>query len=404
MLVGLVLPLVANQIDLKSYASRFDSIPIAVLNFRALNNRTITKHQPWKVVADDLEFGGRFTVARGLKADSARFVQEQIGIFIDGEYEIKGNTVILNCYLHDAGSMDLLVGKKYQGELKYIRTMAHQYSNLIYDMVLGEKGPFTSKMVYVKDRGSSKDLVLMDYDGHNQIKLPKKSAVNIFPCFIDTNTIVWTSFVRGKPDLYKGTVYSSEMKIFIYSRYIETSPAVSTVVDRIVYSSSSRGNLDVYVCDQNGANRKQLTKSPGIDTSPCWSPNGYHIAFTSDRSGRPQIYIMDAEGANTKRLTFKGNYQDSPAWSPKGDKIAYSSLGKHKFDIYTINPDGSEPFKVTSIAGNNEYPVWSPEGSTIAFVSRRGGSSNIFTIRPDGTGLKQITKTGNAKMPDWSQF
>jgi TolB protein len=75
-----------------------------------------------------------------------------------------------------------------------------------------------------------------------------------------------------------------------------------------------------------------------------------------------------------------------------------------KFDIWTVNPDGSDPRKITSTAGNNEYPTWSPDASHIGFVSTRGGMSNIYIIRPDGTGLKQITFTGNAKMPDWSKL
>lgn len=398
------LSILADRIDLKSYASTFDSIPIAILDFKPKNGPSIKRNQPWKIIADDLGFGGRFSVARGLKADSAKFVDKNIGIFIDGDYTIERKSITLNCYLHDASTMDLLIGKKYQGELKYIRKMAHQYSNQIYDMILGERGPFLSKMVYVKDRGNAKDLIAMDYDGHNQLKLSKEGKVNIFPAFIDTTGLVWTSFIRGKPDLYKGSSFSGSGSIFIYSRYVETSPAVSTVVDRLAYASSKKGNLDIYVSDLSGKNRQQLTFSRGIDTSPCWSPNGYHIAFTSDRTGQPQIYVMDADGANTRRITFNGSYQDSPAWSPKGDKIAYSSFKEGRFDIYIINPDGSETFKVTTGYGNSEYPTWSPDGSNIAFVSRRGGRSDIFCIRPDGTGLKQITRSGNAKMPDWSKF
>ncbi len=401
--LSLVFSISADRIDLKSYANKLDSIPIAILKFRSNNNKLLNKNKPWEIIGDDLGFGGRFRVARLLKADSLKFASMNIGIFIDGEYTISGNTVVLHCYLHDATSMDLLVGKKYQGELKFIRKMAHQYSNQIYDMVLGERGPFTSKIIYVKDRGSAKDLYLMDYDGYSSKKLSLKSSVNIFPSFIDSTAIVWTSFLRGKPDIYKGSIFSGVSNIFIYSRYVETSPSVTSIIGRVAYASSKKGNLDIFTCDLSGNSRKQLTFSRGIDTSPCWSPNGYHIAFTSDRSGQPQIYVMDADGANTRRITFKGSYQDSPAWSPKGDKIAYTSFDK-KFDIWVVNIDGSEPKKVTSNFGNNEYPTWSPDGSNIAFVSRYGGKSNIFLIRPDGSGLKQITKSGNAKMPEWSKF
>ncbi len=393
-----------ERIDLESYASGFDSIPIAIIDFRSLNNMPITKNKPWKTIADDLEFSGRFSVARGPAKDSAKFVDKNIGIFIDGEYSVIGNNVVLDCYLHDASTMDLIVGKKYKGEFKFLRNMAHRYANKIYEMILGEKSPFESKIIYVEDRGIAKELIIMDFDGNNQKKLTHKGLVNIFPTFLDSNTLLWTSFQRGKPDIYKGFISSGSFSIFIYSRFIETSPAVSLITDKIVYASSKKGNLDIYTCDRNGKNKKQLTFKRSIDTSPCWSPNGYQIAFTSDRTGQPQIYVMDADGVNTHRVTFEGSYQDSPAWSPKGDKIAYSSLHKGKFDIWTVNPNGSECKRVTTYPGNNEYPTWAPDGSHIAFVSGRDGKSDIYCVRPDGTGLKQITRSGNAKMPDWSKF
>jgi TolB protein len=114
---------------------------------------------------------------------------------------------------------------------------------------------------------------------------------------------------------------------------------------------------------------------------------------------------MDADGANQHRLTFESKYADSPAWSPKGDKIAYMSMDKRgKFDIWTINPDGTNAVKVTSLRGSNEYPTWAPDGSLLAFVNISRGKSNLFVIKPDGSRLRQVTRSGNIKMPDWSGF
>ncbi|MBD3390811.1 MAG: Tol-Pal system beta propeller repeat protein TolB [Chitinivibrionales bacterium] len=393
-----------EKIDLEVYASKFDSIPIAVLDFRPLNNIPLTKNEPWKVVADDLEFSGRFHVVRTAKVDTALFAEHGVGIFVDGEYAAKGDKVELDCYLHDAVSLDLVVGKKYRGEKRFVRSMAHRYANQLMEMLLGDRGPFESRIVYVQDKGATKNLVIMDFDGHNQKQLTSSNWVNVFPAFVDSNYLVWTSFYRGKPDIYKGSIATGKFKIFAYSRFVETSPAVSPVVGKVAYASSRKGNLDIYTCTVDGQERKQITFNRAIDTSPCWSPNGYQIAFTSDRSGQPQIYVMDADGVNTRRLTFKGKYQDSPAWSPKGDKIAYTSYQDGKFDIWIINPDGTEPARVTGMPGNNEYPTWSPDGSHIAFASTRGGRSDIHAVRPDGTGAKRLTRAGNAKMPDWSQF
>ncbi len=394
----------AARIDLQAYASSFDSIPIAVLDFRPLSGASLTGDEPWKVVADDLEFSGRFVVVRTARVDTALFAANNVGIFVDGEYSVSDNAVTLDCYIHDVVSLDLVVGKKYKGEERHLRSMAHRYSNHLMEMLLGEHGPFESKIVFVQDKGPTKNLVIMDFDGHNEKQLTTSTWVNVFPAFVDSNTMVWTSFYRGKPDIYKGSIATGKYEIFVYSRFVDTSPSYSPIVGRVAYASSRNGDLDIYTCNLDGSDKKQLTHHRAIDTSPCWSPNGYQIAFTSDRSGQPQIYVMDVDGVNTKRLTFQGKYQDSPAWSPKGDKDAYTSFQNGKFDIWTINPDGSEAKQVTNVAGNNEYPAWSPDASHIAFSSTRGGKSDIYAVRPDGTGVKRLSSVGNAKMPDWSRF
>lgn len=395
----------SDRIDLESYASGFDSIPIAVLKFRPQQgSRTIENDQPWKVIADDFDFHDKFHVVRVEKADSVKFVREGVGLFIDGEYYVENDNVVLDCYLHDASTMDLLLGKKYRGEMKYLRSMSHRYANNIVEVLLNERGPFESRIVFVVDKGAEKNIFIVDYDGYCVKQLTREPTVNIFPAFIDSSVITWTGFSRGKPDLYKGSTETGKYSIFVYSRYVETSPSYSAITGRLAYASSCNGNMDIYTCDAGGGNKKQLTFKRSIDTSPSWSPNGYQIAFTSDRSGQPQIYLMDADGVNQRRITFEGSYQDSPSWSPKGDKIAYASLQNGKFDIWTIGADGTGAVQVTSCPGNNEYPSWSPDGSHIVFSSKRGGKSDLYVVRPDGTRLKKITTMGNARMPDWSHF
>jgi TolB protein len=394
-----------DQVDLEAYASGFDSIPIAIIQFEQQPGTSpLAQNRPWEIIASDLNFSGRFLAHELPAPDSVYFEKHAIGIYVHGSYSVQGNSVTLECNLHDATSMRLLAGKKYRGELSKIRAMSHRYSNELFALLLGEEGPFESRMLYVVDKGASKNLAIMDYDGHNHKQLTQAATVNIFPAFIDSASIVWTAFFRGKPDLYKGSINSGKFGIFVYSRSVETSPCYSPITGLVAYASSRSGNLEIYTCDVSGAGRKQLTFSQGIDTSPTWSPNGHQIAFTSDRSGQPQIYVMDADGVNSRRLTFNSRYQDSPAWSPRGDLIAYSSLNNGKFDIWVIGADGSDARAVTSMPGNNEYPTWSPDGSHIAFVSTRGGSSDIYAVRANGEGVKRITRQGTAKMPDWSHF
>jgi len=392
----------SQRINLEVYAGKYDSIPIAILPFMRLTAQPIVTNKPWEVIAGDLSASHRFIVTRAEKADSALFAQKGISLYVHGEYSTQGDNVILDCFIRDAASSDLLVGKKFQGEKKFIRSMAHRFSNQIYEMLFGEKGFFESRILCVVNENKSKNIAVMDYDGFNFKKLTNTSTVNIFPTFAGDSAIIWTSFSRGKPDLFKGNITTGKSSIFIYSRFIETSPSFSSITDRVAYASSRTGDLEIYTSDLDKTSRKRLTYNKAIDTSPCWSPNGYEIAFTSDRSGQPQIYIMDADGANTRRLTFKGKYQDSPAWSPRGDLIAYASYTKGKFDIWVIKPDGTDARKITDTIGNNTYPSWSPDGSMIVFCNTRGAASDLFSIRPDGTGLRQITAKKTIQMPEWS--
>lgn len=395
----------AERFNLDIYASKFDSIPIAVLKFRpAEGSQELTDDLPWKIVANDLEFTGHFEVFRANRVDSAAFAEKNIGIFIDGEYRITDDRIVVDCYLHDATTMDLVLGKKYQGNLKFLRTMAHRYASELVEVLTGDRGVFESKIVFVRDKGKSKNLFIMDYDGHNVRQVTNMSTLNIFPAFADSSTLFWVSYLRGKPDLYKGSISSGASNIFMYGRFVTTSPAVSPIEGKVAFACSKDGNLEIYTMGVDKTGLKRLTHNKSIDTSPDWSPNGYELAFTSDRGGSPQIYLMDKDGANVRRITFEGRYQDSPSWSPKGDKIAYSSLVDGKFDIWTVEPDGSNPTRVTELAGSNQNPTWSPDASHIAFVNMRGGQSNICMIRPDGTDLKVITQTGDAKMPDWSRW
>lgn len=283
--------------------------------------------------------------------------------------------------------------------------MAHRYSNEIVEMLFGDRGIFESRFLFVKSEGKKRNIGIMDFDGHNAVNLTNNDIVNIFPAFSDKSTVVWTSYQKGNPDLYRGSIYSGASKLFVQSKGIESSADVSPIDGTVAFASSRKGNLDIYTCNPDGSTTRQLTTHYGVDTSPSWSPNGYQIVFVSDRTGSPQLYIMDSDGANQRRISFNSKYTDSPAWSPKGDKIAFMSMDEsQKFDIWMINPDGSEPTQITSINGNNEYPAWSPDGSLVAFVNNYGGRNDIYVMKPNGNRVKRITSSGDVKMPAWSDF
>ena len=404
-LTGFVAASHAEKIDLEVYASKFDSIPIGIVDFKSTNGQQLHENAPWIVIGNDFDFCGRFQVFRRSEYDSAAFYDASVGIYIDGEYTIEGEEISINCYLRDVTNRELIIGKKYKGNMKAMRHMAHRYCNEIVEMLFGDRGIFESRVLFVRNEGTKKSVGIMDFDGFNASKLTKNNFINIFPAFEDSLRFLWVSYMRGKPDIYRGSTIDGSNKIFIHSRFVQSSPDVSIIDGTVAYASSKAGNMDVYTCDPDGGNVKQLTTGRTVDTSPCWSPNGTQIAFTSDRTGNPAIYVMDASGGNQHKISFAGRYQDSPAWSPKGDLIAYADMADNsKFDVWVIAPDGSNAKKVTGMAGNNEYPTWSPDGSLIGFVNSYGNKSDMYVVKPDGTKLRRVTTTGDVKMPAWSRF
>ena len=395
----------AEKFDLEVYASKFDSIPIGIVDFQSTNGKIIDEFKPGSVISGDLDFCGRFHVVPKPVYDSASFVGENVGIYIDGDYTLDGNSVILNCNLRDVTSRELIISKKYKGESRFLRSMAHRYCNEVVEMLFGDKGIFESRFVFVSTRANGKNIAIMDFDGFNQQVLTSNGVINLFPAFTNKTGVVWTSYLKGRPNLYSASILDGSTKPFLSSRGIETSPDVSPIDGTIAYASSKSGNLDIYTCNADASGVKQLTATYGVDTAPSWSPNGYQITFTSDRSGNPQIYIMDADGANQRRITYESKYTDSPAWSPRGDKIAYMNMNEQgRFDIWVINTDGSSATKITSMSGNCENPTWSPDGSLIAFNNILGANSNLFVVKPDGNRLRQVTSSGDVKMADWSGY
>jgi TolB protein len=390
----------AEKVNLSVYANNIDSIPIAVLPFRQLGEIRLSDDEPWKVLADDFEFSGRFTVFRMASADTAALSRNNVPLFVDGEYEVFGQFVRVTCSLRDAQTGGLLVEKKYESDTKHVRGAGHKFGDQLVEMLFNGKGIFQSRILYVNDEGAKKNIVLMDWDGHNRRPVTSNPTINLFHVFVDSASFLFTSYLRGHPNIYKAAFGGKPLYI-VPSRFTDTSPAYSPIIGKIAFASSRDGNMEIYTCDLDGGNLKRLTSSKSIETAPCWSPNGFQIAYTSDRAGNPNIFIMDADGGNSHRLNFGGGYQDSPAWSPKGDKIAFHMLSDGEFDIFVVSPDGSDLAKVTDCPGNNEYATWAADGEHLAFASERGGKTDLYAIKTDGTHLKRLTNTGHAKMPDW---
>ncbi len=323
-------------------------------------------------------------------------------LLVLGEYEVRGEELTLEFRLFDVVGKKQLAVKRYLGKKKDLRRFAHAFSDEVLQALTGVRGSFSSKVVYVSSQTGSKEIWQMDWDGHDPQQMTRNKSITISPDVSpDGREILFTSYKRGNPDLYK-RAFSSTVEVPVASfRGLNITGSWSPDGSKIALALSKDGNTEIYTINRDGSGPKRLTVSHAANVSPAWSPDGAMIAFVSDRLGKPQVYLMDAAGGNVRRISPNGSYSVNPAWSPDGTKIAYArSAGG--FQIFTVNADGSSHTQLTS-EGSNERPRWSPDGRLIVFSSRRGGAEAIYVMRADGSGQTKVSRSGGTSShPVWT--
>lgn len=321
---------------------------------------------------------------------------------IKSGYTVSGNTITVELRLYDVLQGKSLAAKRYSGNRKELRWMAHAFSDETMLATTGVSGPFTGKIVYVSRSTGNKEINIMDYDGYNVQRITRNGSINLNPDISPKGReILFTSYKKGNPDLYRLVLFGGGEARISARHGINFTGAWSPDGGRIALSMSKDGNPEIYVIGTDGRQIAKLTDSNSINISPSWSPDGSRIAFVSDRAGGPQIFIMNSDGSNVHRLTRSGAYNVTPSWSPKGDRILYCRREGGGFQIHSISPDGSDDTQLTS-EGRNENPRWSPDGRFVTFTSSRSGES-IYVMRADGTGQTRVSRSGGgASQPVWS--
>jgi TolB protein len=314
------------------------------------------------------------------------------------------------------------LGKQYSGSLSSVkdggRVYAHTASDDIHQSQRALRGVARTKLLFASDRDGTRmkgpvaerdisNIYRSDYDGANQLRITYTAAIDITPVWApDGSQIAYTSWRSGYPDIIvqSMTTGTPAQKPAKGSSAVQNYlPAWSPDGTKIAFVSSRDGNQEIYYMNRDGSGLRRVTNSPSIDVTPTWSPTGTQIAFVSDRTGRPQIYVVNIDGTGLVKITNE-THCDRPTWSPAPfNEIAYTSQSGGGHDIRVYEFATSQARTVTDGNGSNESPAFSPNGRHIAFSSDRSGIEQIYVIDRDGKNLRQITKTGRNRYPNWSQ-
>ncbi|MGI9461771.1 MAG: Tol-Pal system beta propeller repeat protein TolB [Alphaproteobacteria bacterium] len=290
------------------------------------------------------------------------------------------------------------------------RRLAHQLSDDIYTRLIGEKGYFDSRIVFIAETGNKKNrtkrLAIIDQDGKNLQYISDGRYLVLTPRFSNNlQKISYLSYQNKKPTVYILDVETGISRLIGAYDGMTLAPRFSPDNKKIIFSYELNGATNIYVKKLKSTSpATPLTRGNYINISPCYSPDGKFITFTSDRTGSPQIYVMRSNGKDIKRISYGDGQYSTPVWSPRGDYIAFTKQSKDVFYIGIVKPDGSGE-RLLSKSFLDEGPTWSPNGRVVAFFRQKTASDtnlSLWTVDITGNFLKKIYLPVGGSDPAWS--
>ncbi len=325
-----------------------------------------------------------------------------------------GSDVRVEFRLWDVLPQQQIQGTAYTTSSANWRRIAHIISDVIYERLLGEKGYFDTRIVYVSNTGPRdrrvKRLAIMDQDSENNRYLTDGSWLVLTPRFHPTrDEIAFMSYANNHPRVYLFNLGSGRQQTLGDFDGMTFAPRFSPDGGRVIMSVARGGGSDIVEVGIGGGGERRLTSSGSIDTSPCYSPDGSQIVFNSDRGGDQQLYVMGAGGGGAKRISYGNGRYATPVWSPRGDLIAFTRLNGGTFAIGVMSPDGSGE-RILSESYAVEGPTFCPNGRVIMFWretpardSRGGGySARLVSIDITGFNERPVPTATDASDPAWS--
>jgi TolB protein len=345
----------------------------------------------------------------GSKAVFKQVAEKGVSVLVWGKAAMKepqkDADVNMEGFVYDSGSDEVVGGKRYVGSPSVVRLMAHRFADELVFRYTGEPGIARTKIAYVAEQGSARELFVMDYDGYDARQLTNDGFLNLMPQWSpDRRFLVFTAYRnRNTQDIDMIELATGKRWTLISLGGLNITPALSPDGNFLAFASSHEGNSELYRLDTRTKAIQRLTVNASGDLSPSWSPNGRELVFVSDRGGGPQLFLMSSDGSNVRRLTFDGNYNAAPAWSPRGNWIAYVCRTQQEYKLCVISPDGQKRMQLTTGPGVDDSPSWSPDGRHLVFSSTADGKSHIYMIDADGKDIERLTFQGtHNSAPSWS--
>ncbi len=409
--------------------ARTDPIPIAIPTLGGGDGNSAQLGQDIAtVVTNDLARSGLFRpiaqqafIQAGAGAGDAPNFQNWKAVgaqaLVTGRAEAQGGgQTRVEFRLWDVLPQTQIQGTAYTTSQANWRRIAHIIADVIYERLLGEKGYFDTRIVYIAATGprgrQTKRLAIMDQDSENNRFLTDGSWMVLTPRFHPTrDEIAFMSYANNRPRVYLFNLGNGQQRALGDFPGMTFAPRFSPDGNSVVMSVATGGGSDIVSVDLGSHASRRLSDSGAIDVSPCYSPDGSQIVFNSDRGGDQQLYVMGAGGGGGKRISFGSGRYATPVWSPRGDLIAFTRFGGESgnFSIGVMHPDGSGE-RILSEGFSVEGPTFAPNGRVLMFWRQSaardnrgsGFSSRLVSVDITGFNERVVGTPTDASDPAWS--
>jgi len=394
--------------------------PIAIVPFQVQKPGTQPGEDVAAIIASDLARSGRFAPidprnmpSRPGDISEVDFADWRLmrtaNIVIGKIKQIPGGKFSIEFRLLDVNRGNQVTGFQVNAGVDELRRTAHQFSDIIYERLTGERGAFDTRIAYITESGTRNNrryqLLVADSDGFgSRTVLSSRSPIMSPDWSPDGRKLSYVSFEAKKPQIFVQDLASGKRRKLTSFPGLNSAPAYSPDGRKLAITLSKDGNPEIYVLDIASSRLRRITVNGAIDTEPDWSPDGQSLVFTSNRGGKPQIYRIPAAGGRAERLTFEGSYNSRPRYSPDGQQVAfvYGNDGLFRIAIMDLN---NGALKVLTDSYLDESPSFAPNGSMILYATSNAQGSSLAAVSVDGDVQQTLVeRRGAAREPAWSPF
>lgn len=348
-------------------------------------------YRDWRILAQDYLLVGKIDRAPG-----SQLVQVQYEFF-DINREVK------------------LAGEVLTGNVTQLRDIGHEISNVVFELVTGTRGAFTTQILYIVSEDYGPDdtvfrLEKADYDGQRAEVLLESSEPIMSPSWSPNGQdIAYVSFETSLPRIYIQNIATGQRRQITNYPNINSSPVWSPDGTKLAMVLSKDGNPEIYVQDLTNNELIRITNHPSIDTEPSWTVDGRSISFMSDRTGQPQIYQMALGGGafDVERLTYDCFQCMKGQFLPDGVNLVHIRRETRQSPNYQVAILNVETLRVLPLTDTSldESPSVAPNGSMIMYATKYQGRGVLDAVSIDGRVKFRLPSTqGDVREPAWSPF